>query len=183
MKNILVILCLCVPLAAGCAQSLKHVEASYGLSEEVRNGVAEGLFNEAVMLNQAALNEACEKWLLQAELALALANDEGNVSLVGAREVIAKLKTELQTDQAGAMRNFLRLATFMRIYERSHALTSNVDFYLQSQTPLVDKLSEATLSNYEDVKAEYTKWVPALKELREALGRLRDRLTPPVVVP
>ena len=181
MRNLLVILCLCGLLATGCAQSLKHVEASYVLSEEVRNGVAEGLFNEAVMLNQAALNEACEKWLLQAELALALANDEGNVSLVEAREVIAKLKTELQTDQTGAMRNFLRLATYMRIYERSHALTGNVDFYLQAQTPLLEKLSEAGLANYDDVKAEYTKWLPALTELREALGRLRDRLTPPVV--
>ena len=178
MKNLLVILCLCGLLAAGCTQSLKHVEASYGLSEEVRSGVAEGLFNEAVMLNQAALNEACEKWLLQAELALALANDEGNVSLVEAHEVIAKLKTELQTDQTGAMRNFLRLATFMRIYERSHALTANVDFYLQSQAPLLEKLSEAALANYEDAKVEYKKWTPALKELHDALGRLKDRLTP-----
>lgn len=181
MRNLLVILCLCGLLATGCAQSLKHVEASYSLSEEVRSGVAEGLFNEAVMLNQAALNEACEKWLLQAELALALADTEGDVPLVKAREVIAKLKVELQTDQTGAMRNFLRLATYMRVYERSHALTANVDFYLQSQTPLVDKLSEAALSSYDDVKVEYKKWAPALAELRGALARLRDRLTPPVV--
>ena len=181
MKNILVALCLCGLLATGCAQSLKHVEASYVLSEEVRNGVAEGLFNEAVMLNQAALNEACEKWLLEAELALALADNEGSVSLVEARVVIAKLKVELQTDQTGAMRNFLRLATFMRIYERSHALTANVDFYLQAQAPLLDKLSEAALASYDDVGKVYKQWVPALTQLREALGRLRDRLTPPVV--
>ena len=178
MKKILIVLGLIV--CAGCmpSQATKIARMSFDVGRDVHNATVEALFDKSMQLNQAALNEACSKWVAESTIALNTSAENGVITTERATKIITVLKRELQIDQQVAGKNFVYLALLMRNYERANALIGNMDFYLGSQEGLLTKLADYTNEGYKDLKSKYVdlKDDELLTDLRNAWIALKGKL-------
>ncbi len=180
MKKTLVVLGLVI--FAGCApsQATKIAQLSFDVGRDVHNSTVEALFDKSWQLNQAALNEACAKWVAESTIALNTSAENGVITVERATEIVRVLKSELQTDQTVAGKNYVYLALLMRNYERANSLIGNMDFYLGGQEGLLTKLADYTNEGYKDLKSKYVdlKDDELLTDLRNAWVALKGKLKP-----
>lgn len=166
-------------LFAGCAsQSLAQTTNAFDLGRKINHDVVNRLFTKSWNLNAAALNEASQKWLLDAELVMVKATEAGVIPVDRATEVMVILKKELSIDQDVAAANFLYLAVLMRQHERANSLTGLVDFYLGSQVSLVEKLTEHVIEGYDGLRVQAGKLgsLQLLSDLKVAWNAVKNKV-------
>lgn len=159
-------------MSAGCAQSPKLAQRSFDRGTNVQRGVRDALFVKGWGMTRIAGQEANGKELALAKVDLLRAQLDGTLTPQKSEEILDKLGNRVAANEPLVSKSFAWLAFLMQQGERADAMLGNVDYYLESQHPIWQQMSEQVPGAADDAKQAYESWKDVLGPMWDAIKKV-----------
>ena len=159
--------------SAGCMkQSPKLAQHSFDRGMGAQRGVRDALFVKGWGMTRIAGQEANGKELAMAKVALLRAQLDGSFSPQKSEEILDKLGDRVAANEPLVSKSFAWLAFLMQQGERADQMLGNVDFFLESQRPIWQQMSEQAPGAMDDAKQAYESWKGVLGPVWDAIKKI-----------
>ena len=159
-------------MSVGCAQSAKLAQHSFDRGMEAQRGVRDALFVKGWGMTRIAGQEANNKEVALAKVDLLRAQLDKTFSPEKSEAILDKLGGRIAANEPLTSKSFAWLAFLMQQGERADQMLGNVDFYLESQHPILQQVSGQVPGVMDDAKQAFESWKVVLGPLWDAVKKI-----------
>jgi hypothetical protein len=161
-----------VALSAGCAQSAKLAQHSYDRGMDAQRGVRNALFVKGWGMTRIAGQEANNKELALAKVDLLRSQLDKTFSPEKSEEILDRLGDRIAHNEPLVSKSFAWLSFLMQQGDKADEMLGNVDFYLESQHPIWQQLSEQVPGTMDDAKQAFESWKDLLGPVWDSIKKI-----------
>jgi len=175
MRKVLfsVVVAVAMAASAGCMkQSPKLAQHSFDRGMDAQRGVRNALFVKGWGMTRIAGQEANNKEVALAKVDLLRSQLDKTFSPEKSEAILDRLGGRIAANEPLVSKSFAWLAFLMQQGERADTMLGNVDFYLESQHPIWQQVSEQVPGAMDDAKQAFESWRGVLGPVWDAVKKI-----------